>query len=143
MWSLASRAQICARFDTPLHDLMAALGAWLGKRLRSLAIERTSVPLDPAEAAMVFHLLPACYPGLETLELRLETSGARDECVEASMLAMLQPLQALVPHCRALKALTVMAYGDYGKLPRVRELGCRLCSAYPRVSFDFSSARWG
>lgn len=137
-----TKLHIGARSGTPLHDLMATLGAWLGKRLRSLTIERINVPLDPAEAAMVFYLLPACYPGLETLVLDLETQGASDECVEALMLAMLQPLQVLLPQCRALQGLKVLAYGRYTTLPRARALGRALSSAYPRAGFEFSSALW-
>lgn len=57
----------------PVHEVLAAVGAAAGDRLRSLSLNGTALPLKPADVASVLGVLPVSFPRLEVLALHVLT----------------------------------------------------------------------
>lgn len=92
----------------PAEQLLSAVGAAAGGRLRSLTLDNAVLPPTRGAAAAALLLLPDCYPLLEVLELKLCLDPGM-EAVEAEALSreLLLSVPGLAPRCPALREVWV------------------------------------
>lgn len=117
-----TRLDLTAKLGLPLRYMLGCLGQSLGARLRSLTVGGGEVP--PEAAAFQLFALAGSFPHLADLTLAVPPA-------EALVMAMLQELGTLLPHCRSLKTLCLEAGElDTGRagLERVRSR-CRMLGA--------------
>ena len=107
---LVARLRIFTDFQLPAHRVLAKLGAAAGANLRTLKLASAVLPASPTEAARAFDALPLHFPRLAELSLAVavpDETEDRGAGAAAAALAMLRPLDALLPRCPALSAVTV------------------------------------
>lgn len=119
-----TRLDLTAELGLPLHYVLACLGQYLGGRLRSLRVAGATLP--ESSAAFQLFPLPGSLPELAALTLAAPP-------VEALVMALLQPLGALLPQCPALKTLRLesgIGKLDTGRagLRRLRARSRALCA---------------
>lgn len=105
-----ARLRIFTDFQLPAHLVLAKLGPAAGGHLESLELWGALLPAAPADAPRAFHALPLFFPRLADLSLSLAAPDAtqdRGAAMAAAALAMLRPLDALLPRCPALSAVKV------------------------------------
>lgn len=138
-----ARLKLDAEFEPPLHQVLAAVGAAVGESLVSLELGHALLPASPADAARAFYALPLHYPRLKQLSVLVEcTSGESADAADAhvaadaaSLLALLRPLDVLLPACSALSALELDVHRMGGRrapeFGRVRDCWAALSAAHP------------
>lgn len=108
--SQLARLELDSELDSHVHEVIAMLGAAVGPQLQYLSLGRPLLPASPAEAARTLYALPLCFPNLGEPELSVrgptETSGGGD-LFGGAALALLQPLDVLLPRCHALSSFYV------------------------------------
>lgn len=140
-WEL-TRLEFAAAVYPGLDGMLAMIGAAAGSRLEWLRLGAASLSTEPADEARAFWALPLHYPCLKHLEVELWPALATAAALDESLTAMLHTLGVVLPHCPALKEVSIGLVWDSGipqHLPRSAAYCGELAAAFPgkRLKFDF------
>ena len=92
----------------PAHELLAAVGAALGSRLRSLTLGVAQMPRGREDAERTLYILPAFYPLLEVLTLQLHQPKNMEASAAEALSGELLPAAGVVATlCPALREVRV------------------------------------
>ena len=93
--------------DVSSLQLLAAVGAAVGDRLRYLNFTYTSLPPTPGAAVRALHTLVACYPHLEVLSLGMPFEMEASAAIALSRELLQAVPELAAPLCPALRKVRV------------------------------------